>query len=237
MSNIVLALVLTLVFLPGLPALSTADSHCPENTLYCSAAFGPMETISTASAKYTLDCPDRYPGAYYSTVSYDQTTGRLEVATGGGDSQSGNWMRLVDSYLLVGPAVSEPITFEARLEFDGYVAATSGFTASLRSGTALDSLSVYASSSESPSWITVDRDLVVSVTTVPGGEFELRIYIRSSAGWVQTYGRLNIVGSLHFGNLPPGFAIHSCQGYHQESPIPVVARSWSRIKARFGSRD
>jgi hypothetical protein len=237
MANLILTSILTIVLILGSAASAAADSHCPENRLHCSTAFGPMETISTKSASYWLDCPDRYPGSYFSTVSYDLAAARFEVATGGGDSQSGNWMYVSDSYTLVAPDASGPITFEARLELDGYVSASSGFAASLRSGTAFDSLSVYASSSEGPSWITVDTDLVIPVTAEPGSKFDVGVYLRSSAGWVQTYGRLNVIGVLNFGQLPPGFSIRSCQGFTQEAPIPVVARSWSLIKARFSSRE
>lgn len=237
MANLILTSILTIVLILGSAASAAADSHCPENRLHCSTAFGPMETISTKSASYWLDCPDRYPGSYFSTVSYDLAAARFEVATGGGDSQSGNWMYVSDSYTLVGPDASGPITFEARLELDGYVSASSGFAASLRSGTAFDSLSVYASSSEGPSWITVDTDLVVLVTAGPGSEFVVRVHFRSSAGWERTDGHLNVVGQLHVNGLPPGFAIQSCQGFDQESPIPVVAKSWSLIKARFSSAE
>ncbi len=229
--NVLLALLLICSGVPGVTP--SAEATCPMNTLHCSTAFGPVLQTTSTSPTFILDCPDRYPTAWYSTVGYDLSAGQLSIRTRGGDSSSGNRMYLRDHYQLIGPPGWEPVTFEARLELTGFVASSAFLGVSLRSESSFDSLGFSATSS-GPSFINLDgRSLVVTVTASVGGEFDLDIHHRSSAGWVRTAGTVHAEGQILFVGLPPGLSIQSCQGFVQEEPIPVERLSWSAVKARF----
>jgi hypothetical protein len=38
---------------------------------------------------------------------------------------------------------------------------------------------------------------------------------------------------FEFVDLPPGWGVVSCNGYHQDLPTPVVSRSWGSVKATY----
>jgi hypothetical protein len=71
--------------------------------------------------------------------------------------------------------------------------------------------------------------LVEPIVVNAGDEFRLTTTVTAAAG----DGGAGAVGALSFSGLPGGARVESCQGFVQDVPVPVAARSWGSVKAHY----
>lgn len=198
-----------------------AGAQCPADTMFCSPS-GTVVSMSPA---------DSVCGG---AVSYNLVTGRFAAEGGGGDLGGLGRVIAWDEYRVVGPPNGTPLAFEGRLKVLGNASAFcapfagAGFTATLQEGTS-NSISVAASEYQCSGHVHADTTLHLSIVRASGETFSLMFNLSASGN----NGGAFITGELSFAGLPPGALVVSCQGFHQDAPVPVRSTSWGTLKQRY----
>ena len=211
-------------------AATPALAACPESVLLLNGA----PAIHTKDARADT------------TVTYDYPTygrGRFDLAAGwvaqsaGGAAGGGADATAVDRYTLLGPPGTVPI--QARMSIR-YVA-TSCWLQPHGQGPAETSASIvhgtdradFACASPFPPFGTCNvcngtEPLTLPLVVAVGVPFEVRWQVRGTAG------ANNGEESFAFFSfdLPPGYAIESCQGY-STGAVPAERTSWGNVKDRY----
>jgi len=234
------ALLAQVPILPLLVSLSFADT-CPQG--YFCANIGPCGKsvcwYSSAAARDTLvyiDCCGY--GFQPLGQGYDLSLGHAySNARGCLDSGSTGSLGTYDVFHLIGPQPSPVLTFRARFRLQGGVANEGG---GFRSASASGSLREIGAMSDSfyvgvghpfGESAGIDTTLGIQLSHTVGAEFTLFGWLSSSAfgaGSTST-----IESQLSFEDLPPGYAVVSCQGFVSDPIVPARSLSWGRLKAIY----
>jgi hypothetical protein len=208
-----------LVLLPG-----RAIAVCPTNTLDASG-----NVVVTADAAHsTLGVYRCEYGDVVSlghgSVGYDLAHGTL-TASGTTEPEccgygSGSTH---DVFTLFGPAGSALISLTAHLHVTASVTGSGTAGASLREGA-----SNGASYADPPG--PDDATISITIARHVGETFDLFLdYNATACG----DGDASLNGTLSFSDLPPGYAVASCQGFLSDPSVPAATTSWGRLRAIY----
>ena len=72
--------------------------------------------------------------------------------------------------------------------------------------------------------------LTLAIPRTGGDPIGLSIDAAATANYI---GQVSATLDFEFVDLPPGWEVISCNGYHQGAPVPALARSWGSVKATY----
>jgi hypothetical protein len=209
-------------------AIGPAQAACPDNYIVC----GPTAYPSTQPT-FGMTCRAGY------SASYDIPNAHLAINVGEYvEDLIRRTMSVIDDDFTVlgpGPTTSYVLRLRVRMHMHAVVAPGStndaflGLNLHLRNPTDTDPHSFKGLSAFSGTHDVVDSlDLVIPRT----GNAPIPIVIEAAGN-----GNYHSVSSstldFTFVDLPPGWSVTSCNGYHQEPAVPVASRSWGSVKAAY----
>jgi hypothetical protein len=142
-----------------------------------------------------------------------------------------------DLFTLVGPASSNPVTFQAVLHVSGtahpgcsvYCDPFYGCSTTCADGAVYASFQEGSQTAVAPSSPSINTNLVLSLSKNAGEQFRLDVYLRAvaacNAGTVESYALSFIV--------PPGYIVTSCYGFVMPLPVAAEQTSWGRLKVLY----
>jgi hypothetical protein len=221
------------------PAAVIVTQTCPISTIQ----FQPISFDPLLGARY-------FSGAQADTSGWDSDgsgRARYDLLAGtvhveGSEGPFASWQSHVwarDAYRLVGPA-GPAVAVVARLRLTGNGDArhdvdpfggttTSGAVALwgvLRAAEGPVDSARFDAFPGQPA--AVDHDLEVTLQHAAGEWFELTL----STNVGMFFGSGDLDGQLSF-ELPPGYAVESCQGYAGEGSVPARGTTWGALKTRY----
>ena len=208
-----------------------AFAGCPESILNL-VGFPPVHTSVAQLDTLMSHWPD-YPSQ--GRGRFDLVAGWLAESGGGAAGGSADVL-VADRYVVLGPTGTVPVVarLEVRYAGSGCPLNPHGRGAvemsaailhdALRADFACTSSIANPPCESCDGNATLTLPLVVSV----GTPFDVRWQVRGSAGYNNGQ---EIYAGFSF-DLPPGYAIESCQGY-SSGAVPAERASWGRIKARY----
>lgn len=131
-----------------------------------------------------------------------------------------------DVYTLIGPPLAPPITFTAQ----GHLAVDYVCPGGYAYGAIQEGASNLASASWNLECSQHVVDLRIAITRAVGTTFGLSLLLNAQG---HNGGRATMSESLSFPDLPPGYAITSCQGFSTVRAVPVRSRSWGTLKTHY----
>lgn len=199
---------------------ANADSHCISSRVECD------QVIVTSAPSYSTCCLSPYG---YGCASYDIPAGTLSGQGGSGGASA----TMSDSFVVVGPVEGTPLEFTAQLTLWGYVDNRGcGRACCYAGGQArlFEGLSSAAEVSFNSCTTSLSTTIEVQIHRLSGERFRVTAYI---AGGGIEGASASIYGSLRFSGLPEGASVVSCNGFHQNAPVPVGRGSWGQLKTRY----
>lgn len=204
-----------------LVATRAAADPCPASVL---ALYSTMPVESFAPADSTVQAGGRL-------VAYDLRRGTLRLVHTGGVGSA--FVRGVDRYTVSGLPNGTRVDFAALLDVDGF-SATQGcggtgcyLTFAARLGDAGGEIERSVEATFAPDTVRLVETLRWPLVVEAGVPFELHFELSAlRAPGASHWG--GGTAALHFGGLPPGATVTSCQGY--DSATPTRTTSWGRIK-------
>ena len=136
-----------------------------------------------------------------------------------------------DQYWITGPASATPITCTARFEVGGYGNCFATGTASMtvqghtRSASFDNALTIGPCDQTPP----ISGALTRAVSASVGQPFGVSLSAQVTRA--PQYGSAYVYGLLSFRDLPPGYAIVSCNGFG--ATTPTVPHTWGSVKSRY----
>ncbi len=225
-------LLLLLPLLPLSPA-SIASAACQDSWMICSGYVS--HALATSDATGQLDCS---LNNLHSTMSFDVPAGR---ANADAMSVAGfyNVCQLIDDYTVTGVPEGTALSVTAVADLDLLYVRVAGMSPTFVFGSLWVSPVVGAPNPNidefyfagaAPGEETQTHQLRLALPVLAGTPFPLSLSVGVSASGRQggySHARLSFEG------LPPGARIASCKGYHQDQPVPALARSWGAVKATY----
>lgn len=210
-------LVLTLCATPALAA-------CPSNTL--DAAGNVIVTSDPSRSTFgTYYCQyEDVVSLGHGSVGYDLAHGTIS-AVGSTEPECCGYGTgsTHDVFTLVGPAGPALVSFTAHLHVVASLAGSGTASATLREGA-----SNAAGYNDPPG--PDDATISITIARHVGETFDLYLdYSATACG----DGEASLTGTLSFPDLPPGYAVSSCQGFLSDPSVPAAPTSWGQLRARY----
>jgi hypothetical protein len=216
---------------------SDAAAQCAPDTLNC----GDFDQKISSAPADQLTCDGYFGGG---AAAYDMMTGRLSAGASGSDISYSAGARVSDRYRIIGIPPGTLLSIRAELQVTGSISTNCRFTsdaggqvsaslseaggeeASYRSGRTCFNCECFDYGDPAEAVLAIP---IMRTAASADEEFQLGIRLFTGAG----NGHSSGTARLRFTGLPQGAAVVSCQGYRQEVPVPVLATTWSRIKAAY----
>jgi len=211
---------LACMLLLSVPAVSPSGATpCPANSIHWGCLSFGGDSVSNA-ASLNVGCSDVTGNG---NGRYDLHAGSL-AANGRGGSYSAEYGEVTaeDEYTLAGPVSGTPASITARLDVDGGSGGHAAAYGYLQEGTTSNRKDFYV-----PSGNYLTQSFSITLGVVSCSPFRLRFYMYAGGG---EGGGAYLTGNLHFGNLPGGSSVVSCQGFAQTGPTAVSATTWGRLR-------
>lgn len=229
MKSTLLRLIAPISFVLALPCVALAG--CPESIL--KLADFPAFHTSVARLDTTQSHSPDYPSS--GRGRFDLVAGWLGESGSGAAGGSADVLAS-DRYTLLGPAGTVPIVARLEVRFFGNgcpttphgVGAVEMSAAILHGAQQTDFACASPGSSTPCASCDGTTTLTLPLAVTVGDPFEVRWHVRGTAG---SNNGEEIFAQFFF-DLPPGYAIESCQGY-STGAVPAGPTSWGRIKARY----
>jgi hypothetical protein len=210
-------------------------AECPASETLC----GTGDYITGEPAATTTDptfnkiCD--FAGMNQERASFDVAAATFKVAVSEGGSMH-LWLR--DSFTVSGPATGTPITFHMRVTVDGYVNWT-GYGPAQQVQVAIrplepqggDSPTVWGYGLSGPYNAQLfANSFDITLQRTAGEAIGIEIDAQSA---IYNAGSTGLNGTFSFPDLPQGWSVSSCKGYHKDQPVPAIATSWGNMKAAY----
>jgi hypothetical protein len=167
-------------------------------------------------------------------ASFDIPAGTFTVAVSeGGEIRL--WLR--DAFMVSGPAPGTPIALHMRVRVHGGMNWT-GCCPDTQLHVGLSPLEPHAGD-PSTQWSRLESgpyhafnfsdSLDITLQRMAGESIGIEIHAISA---IHNAGSAFIQGSFFFPDLPPGWTVTSCKGYHQDA-VPALPVSWGRVKSLY----
>lgn len=215
-----------LVALCLLSTSAQAQPSCPQNFIQCNT----YEYTSYAPT-YSLYCPPEFEQKGTSTVSYDLSNGAFSCSSIGREYGSGAGFTVFDVYQLVGSAPDCSFPFKVNLHLMGKYTRIRALGADAEiDARLLDTFTLQQSHFYLHTTVTTTIDTVL---TIPldwcRDPFTIQYEFGTGGGW----GEVTASAQILFSDLPQGVSVTSCQGFHEEGPIPTLPVTWGKVRARY----
>ncbi len=227
------AIVAAVVAITLLPHSVTAE--CLTSDIVCASGdISTGEPASTSTAPtFSMSCE----GAILNNedAAFDVPAGTFSVSVSeGGEIRL--WLR--DAFTVSGPAPGTPIVLHMRVRLQGGMNWT-GCCPDTQLFVGLSPLEPHAGD-PSPHWSLLHSGPYQAFNYSDSLDITLQrtacepigIEIHAIAA-IHNAGSDFLDGSFTFPDLPPGWAIASCKGFHAEQPVPALPVSWGRVKSIY----
>ena len=210
------------VCLSILPGAAPVAAECPES---CILYADPQ--CSNAPVRYAPSGGGH--GSAPGFGRYDLTRGTAEAGAYTNQRyQAYAEVQARDDFRVVGIPAGTPLSFFAEWSFHASGSLSGAYgAAGIGSGNVASQRHQVGPTGEPK--FTGEGILVEPIVVNAGDEFRLTTMVAASSGW----GGAGAQGSLRFSGLPGGARVESCQGFVQDVPVPVAARSWGSVKAHY----
>jgi len=189
---------------------------------------------TTTDAMFHKICD--FAGLNSEEAAFDVPAGTFKVWIAEGGSMH-LWLR--DSFTITGPATGTPVTFHMRFQVDGSVNWT-GYGPPQQVQVAVRPIEVHAGdalaewgfglTSEPRTTYPFTGSFDIALQRLAGESVGIEIEAQSA---IHNAGSTRLNGTFSFPDLPQGWSVNSCKGYHKDQPVPAIARSWGDVKAAY----
>jgi hypothetical protein len=201
-----------------------AAAVCPSNTLDASGnVVVTTDPFRNAFGAYRCEYEDVVSFGYGS-VSYHLAHGTISASASTEPECCGYGTGSThDLFTLLGPPGPALITFTAHLHVTSSQSGSGTAGATLREGA-----SNSASYTNPPG--PAEETISITIARHAGETFDLFLdYHATACG----DGDASLSGTLSFSDLPPGYAVTSCQGFLSDPSVAATPTSWGRLRARY----
>jgi hypothetical protein len=217
-------------------AQEPAAADCPASETLCGTgdSITGEPAASTTEPIFSKMCS--FAGLNGEDASFDIPAGMFKVAISEGGSMR-LWLR--DTFTITGPAAGTPVTFHMRFQVDGSVNWTS-YGPLQQVQVDVRPLEVHAGDTPA-AWgfgLTTEprtaypfaNSFDLTLQRLAGEPVGIEIDAQSA---IQNAGSTRLNGTFSFPDLPPGWSVTSCKGYHADRPVPALPKSWGHVKAAY----
>ena len=219
----------------AIPSYASA-TECPASETLCGTGdYITGEPAATTTAPTFLKRCD-FAGLNGEEAAFDIPAGTFEVSISEGGSMH-LWLR--DSFTITGPAAGTPIAFHMRFQVQGSVNWTSYGPAQqvqvtvrpleLHAGDAATEWG-FGLSSEPRTTYPFASSFDITLQRLAGEPIGIEIDVQTA---ISNAGSTRLYGSFSFPDLPQGWSVDSCKGYHRDQPVPAIPTSWGSVKATY----
>jgi len=199
-----------------LATAAAANPNCPSN-LVQAGNLTRNTTDSTDFAGYSSYCEF---GSASATASYDIPAGVYYVsATDNGECGISARVTVQDDFRVIGLPAGSSVPIVAVLHANVGGAVTTMTDADGHQVTLFAGL-----------FDGVSGEVSLPIAAIAEQPFRLTFDARTSADYQSGGG---VSADFHFGGLPPGAAVTSCNGYVGDHAVPTKVTSWGKLKSMY----
>jgi hypothetical protein len=207
-----------------------SDIACFDNNPYVNGWAN-----STTSPTYSNACEGFVMNV--ASASFDVPAGAFHVGIlEGGDIE----LTLRDAFTVTGPAPGTPIALHMRVRVHGFVNWDGTCCPDSQAHVDLaphepqpgdpETHWSFGKSSGPMTQYPFADSLDITLQRTAGAPIGIEIHAFS---FLHAPSSSDIVGTFSFPDLPQGWAVTSCKGYHREQPVPAAPVSWGSVKAAY----